>query len=69
MLYRGKATCKLHGEFEWQIFEGKKNQFEMGKDFITKYVKTYDKDLGLVIANCPKCGNSIEITDYKFEKN
>lgn len=69
MLYKEKAICKIHGEFEWQIFEKERNQFIIGKDLISKNVKHYDKKLGLVIANCPKCGCSIEITDYKFDKN
>ncbi len=68
MLYKGKAICENDGEFEWQIFQKEKNQFVFGKDLISKYVKSYDKKLGLVIANCPKCGCSIEITDYKFNK-
>lgn len=69
MLYKGKANCIKHGEFEWQIFEGEKNQIIIGKDLKTKFVKKYNKELGLVIANCPVCGCDIEITNYKFDRN
>lgn len=68
MLYKGKATCKRHGEFEWQIAESEKNKIIIGKDFISKNMKTYDKCLKIVIASCPECGVSIEITDYNFDK-
>lgn len=67
MLYKGKAICKEHGEFEWQIFESEEGKVIFGKDFKTNYVKTYDKRLKIVITNCPKCGDSIEI-NYNFEK-
>lgn len=68
MLYNGKATCKKHGEFEWQIFESEKNKIMVGKGLISKNVKTYDKCLKIVIANCPECGASIEIAGYDFGK-
>lgn len=68
MLYKGKAICKRHGEFEWQIVYGEKNKFVFGKDLISKNVKSYDKSQKIIIANCPKCGCSIDITDYDFDK-
>lgn len=67
MLYKGKATCKEHGEFEWQIVEGEEKSFVIGKDLLTKYVKHYDKNIGLVIASCPQCGARIEIS-FEFNK-
>ena len=67
MLYKGKATCKKHGEFEWQIVEPEKNKTIVSRN-ITKHVKTYDISQKLVIANCPECGCRIEITDYNFDK-
>lgn len=66
MLYKGKANCPKCGDFEWQIAEGEKGKFIGGFDFITKHIKTYDKKKKLVIANCPKCGASIEI-EYDFK--
>ncbi len=68
MLYKGKAICRKHGEFEWQIVEIPKNKTVFGKDLISKNVKIYNKSLKLVIANCPECGCSIEITDYNFDE-
>ena len=63
MIYKGKATCKIHGEFEWQIVDNEK----IGKNSITKNVKDYDIDLKLIIANCPE-GCSVEIYNYNFDK-
>ena len=63
MIYKGKAICKKHGEFEWQIVEKEK----IDKDLINKNVKDYCKDLKLIIANCPK-GCRVEINDYNFDE-
>ena len=68
MLYKGKAICKTHGEFEWQFFKCEKNKAIIGKDLGSKNVKLYNPDLKIVIANCPEGGNSIEIRDYNFDK-
>ena len=66
MLYKGKSNCPKCGEFEWQIASGEKEKVIVGFNFITKNVKSYDKKTKLVIANCPKCGASIE-TEYDFK--
>lgn len=69
MVYKGEATCKKHGVFEWQIVEGEKNKVIIGINLISINVKTYDKKLKLVIATCPNCGCNIELTDFNFEQN
>lgn len=68
MLYKGIITCEEHGEFEWQIAEELRNQFVIGKDFICKNVKSYDKKNQSIKSYCPVCGKTIEIK-YNFEKN
>lgn len=68
MLYKGIITCEEHGEFEWQIAEGLKNQIIIGKDLICKNVKSYDKKNQCIKSYCPVCAKTIEI-NYNFEKN
>lgn len=67
MIYEGTAQCNLHGKFNWRIVEAEKNRAIFGINLNTMHVKTYDKKLNYVCANCPVCGKRIEI-EYIFKK-